>query len=96
MSEEVRAQPGSADVSTNDLLKAILAVLLDEREAKAAERPGQSRPEILLAGVGMGHQVIAQLLGKNPDAVRMMLARAKKAPNTGRSLASRKKPASDA
>ena len=82
MPDETKAQGTSADVTTNDLLKAILAVLLDEREARAAERPSQQKPELLLAGVGMGHQVIAQLLGKNADAVRMMLARAKKASDT--------------
>lgn len=78
-----------ADVGTDDLLKAILAVLVDERDTRSSERPDQVRTEILLANAGLGHQVIAQLLGKNPDAVRMLLARARppKSPSKGRSSA---------
>lgn len=62
-------------LSSEDLLRAILAVLVDQREAAAASRPDQVRTEVLLAGAGLDHQTIAQLLGKNPDAVRMLLSR---------------------
>lgn len=67
--------------TTNDLLRAILTVLLDEREARAAEHPGQARSELLLSAAGLKYQTIAQLLGKNPNAVRMVINRASKSIN---------------
>lgn len=64
--------------NTDDLLRAILTVLIDEREQRGAERPGQRRTELILADAGLPPATIAQLLGKNSDAVRMAIARARK------------------
>jgi DNA-directed RNA polymerase specialized sigma24 family protein len=96
MSEEAKERPAPPEVATNDVLKAILIVLLDEREAKASERPGQVRSELMLADAGMSYQVIAKLLGKNPDAVRMTIARARRDSGAKRSTASAKKGALNA
>jgi DNA-directed RNA polymerase specialized sigma24 family protein len=65
-------------LSTNDLLLAILTILVDQRDQMAADRAGQTRTELVLASAGFSYATIAQLLGKNPDAVRMMVTRAKK------------------
>lgn len=74
---------GGLEPSVVDVLRAILAVLVDQRDALAAERPGQPRTEVMLASAGLTHQTIAQLLGKNPDAVRMAIARAQAKANGG-------------
>jgi len=39
---------------------------------------GAPKPEPLLHRAGLGHSEIAELLDKNPDAVRMAISRAKK------------------
>ena len=96
MNDEIKGQAGSAEPSANVLLKAILAVLLDERESRLSGEPDYIKPELLLASAGMSYQAIAQVLGKNPDAVRMMIARSRKTSGTSKPTASRKKAASDA
>lgn len=63
------------DASTQTaILKAILALMVDERGARRAA-DGQLPTEILLSNAGLDYKVIASILGKKPDAVRMMLAR---------------------
>jgi DNA-directed RNA polymerase specialized sigma24 family protein len=65
----------SPDAAT--LLRAILALLVDDRESHAADRPGQAKTEVLLADAGLGAGDIAVLLNKKPEAVRKALSRAR-------------------
>jgi DNA-directed RNA polymerase specialized sigma24 family protein len=62
---------------TNELLLAILTLLVDGREQLGLDRPGHVRTELLLANSGLSYGAISKLLGKKPDAVRMMISRAK-------------------
>ena len=64
-------------VETDTILLAILAVLVDEREARAVDHPGQTKTEVLLSDAGLGAPTIAQLLNKQPAAVRMAISRAR-------------------
>ena len=64
-------------LSTNELLLAILALLVNSREQMVADKPDQVRTEIVLANAGLSYGTIAQLLGKKSDAVRMMISRAR-------------------
>lgn len=62
----------SQDVAKNErLLKALLALELTRHD------PAVEKHELLLARVGLGYQDIAEVLGKKPDAVRMLLKRNK-------------------
>ena len=62
---------------TQTLLRALLLLAIDEREARppAAE---ETRTEVLLAAAGFGSAEIAQLTGKNPSSVRVTLSRARR------------------
>lgn len=62
--------------STDQLLRAILALLIDERESREIEPPAR-RTEVLLADAGLGATEIAQLTGKQSAAIRMALSRAR-------------------
>lgn len=53
------------------LLRAILLVLIDSREAEA------TKPEILLRRAGLSYPEIAKLLDKKEDAVQKAVSRAK-------------------
>jgi hypothetical protein len=64
-------------LTTNDILLAILALLVNGREQSIPDKPDQVRTELVLANAGLSYATIAQLLGKKPDAVRMMISRAK-------------------
>jgi DNA-directed RNA polymerase specialized sigma24 family protein len=59
-----------------DLLVAVAALLADERERTLSANPEMLRTEILLSNVGLDHHAIGLILGKSPDAVRMLLKRA--------------------
>jgi hypothetical protein len=63
--------------SERDILLAILALLVDEREIRAAERPKQTKTELLLADAGLPLSTIATLLNKQTDAIRMSVTRAR-------------------
>lgn len=69
-----------SDVADGVVLRAILAVLVDERESRTPDA-GQIRSELVLADVGIDYRDIASLLGKKPDAVRMLLSRARRTPD---------------
>ena len=71
-SDEIAASNGEL------LLRAILAVLLDNRTRELKGDPGATRPELLLADVGMPYGQIAALLGKQVNAVRMTVTRARR------------------
>lgn len=62
---------------TNQLLRAVIALLVHEYESNPINN-GQ-KIELLLAASGLGYQEIASILGKKPDAVRMLLKRNKQA-----------------
>jgi DNA-directed RNA polymerase specialized sigma24 family protein len=57
------------------LLEAICALLADIRESVVAE--GAMKTELVLSRVGLTYQAIAPLVGKNPDAVRKTISRAR-------------------
>ena len=59
---------------SNRLLKAVL--LLSVREYQQ-QGDSSEKIELLLAASGLGYQDIAEILGKKPDAVRMLLKRKK-------------------
>ncbi len=65
------------ELSTNQLLLALLQVLIDDREGRADERPRQIKTEVLLDRIGLGSTTIATLVGKQPGAVRTTLSREK-------------------
>jgi DNA-directed RNA polymerase specialized sigma24 family protein len=67
----------SAALSTNEILLAILALLVDSREQILADKSDQVKTELILANAGLSYGTIARLLGKKPDAVRMMISRAR-------------------
>lgn len=64
--------------STDDLLLGVLTLLADEREHRLKDASSAPRTELLLSNAGLSNELIARVLNKNPDAVRMMVARAKK------------------
>lgn len=55
------------------LLQAVLMLQVRDYQKKG----GSERIELLLAASGLGYQDIAEVLGKKPDAVRMLLKRNK-------------------
>jgi DNA-directed RNA polymerase specialized sigma24 family protein len=61
------------------LLRAMLALMIDERETR---RPDErlERTEVLLANAGLSAAQIAELTGKQASAIRMTLSRARKTP----------------
>lgn len=77
-----KAKKGATDEpGVDDLLRAMLALMVDDREARAADRPGQIKTEVLLAEAGLGAGQIATLLNKQPGAVRMTLSRTRRKQN---------------
>ena len=80
------ADEQEADV--RGLLLAIATLLADQREAGLGGRPNAARTEVLLADVGLPNGLIAAILGKQPDAIRMAVSRARKrSGTTGKKLA---------
>jgi DNA-directed RNA polymerase specialized sigma24 family protein len=81
------ARKGSSDAGgsegvhakTEELLLAIFALMADERNRTAATDSSLERTELVLANAGLDYRVIASLLGKNPNAVYMLLQRATQA-----------------
>lgn len=67
---------------TDALLSALVALLADAREADE-ERTRRRKTEVLLADAGLKPPQIAGLLGKKTGAVRMSIARARKAASPG-------------
>jgi DNA-directed RNA polymerase specialized sigma24 family protein len=62
---------------TAQLLLALLTLVVDEREARASERPKQAKTEVLLSRAGLSSTLIATLVNKQPGAVRTVVSRAK-------------------
>ncbi len=67
--------------STDPAMLGVLALLAADR---AERQPEPKMPtELVLSGAGLDHHLIASILGKKPDAVRMKIARAKAATKQG-------------
>lgn len=71
-----RALPN--DPAITDLLLGILVLLADDREHRVRDSPNKQRTELLLSAAGLNNDIIARAVGKNPNAVRMTIARASK------------------
>jgi DNA-directed RNA polymerase specialized sigma24 family protein len=61
-----------------EILMAILALMVDDREAQLVAMPGRRRTELVLADAGIQAPAIATLLNKQVATVRMALYRAGK------------------
>ena len=61
-------------LQNNRLLLALLQLWVQDQPAAGKGSPA-IKTEYRLAAAGLTYQEIAQLLGKKPDAVRMLLAR---------------------
>ncbi|MEO6701019.1 MAG: helix-turn-helix transcriptional regulator [Jatrophihabitantaceae bacterium] len=73
----VRRADGDDLPSTDELLLGILTLLADDREQRVRNSSDQPRTELLLSSAGLSNEFIARALGKNPNAVRMLISRAK-------------------
>jgi len=60
--------------TTEQLLAAVIALLVDERQSRIGD--GELKTEILLHRAGLPYQLIASVMGKQPDAVRKAISRA--------------------
>ena len=67
------AEPQAPDPA----LLGVLALLAADRAERSPEP--QIPTEVVLAAAGLDHGLIAEVLGKKPDAVRMRISRAKAA-----------------
>ncbi len=61
-----------------EILMAILAIMVDDREAEVVASPNRRRTELVLADVGLQAPTIAILLNKQVATVRMAIYRAAK------------------
>ena len=73
---------GKRPISLETALVGILAVLVDEREARLGEGYEARKTDVLLSEAGLSYDEIAALLNKNRDAVRMAVKRARKPKKT--------------
>lgn len=64
-------------LSEISVLKGILALLIDQRARDLEGVQGSEPVEVVLSSAGLDYRAIAGLVGKKPDAVRMMLSRRK-------------------
>jgi hypothetical protein len=69
---------GKGGVGIETALTGILAVLVDEREARIADKYQPRKTEVLLAEAGLSYGEIATLLNKDYNAVRMAVTRSRK------------------
>jgi DNA-directed RNA polymerase specialized sigma24 family protein len=65
-------------ISPDVAVAGVLALLVDAREARVREDKSAVKTEVLLSNAGLSITDIAALLGKNYDAVKVTLQRAKK------------------
>jgi hypothetical protein len=65
-------------VSLEATMAGVLALLVDEREARVGEKYQARKTEVLLADAGLAYGEIAVLLGKDYHAVRMAITRARR------------------
>lgn len=65
------------EIAASKAMAGMLALLIEEREERLAGDKEATKIELLLAGVGFSNEDIAAVTGKKPDAVRMVIQRAK-------------------
>lgn len=73
----VRQRTEQAETSEGSAIRAVLALIADEREARVAHDKDARRTEVLLADAGFSIGEIASLLGKNYETVKTTLRRAR-------------------
>jgi hypothetical protein len=74
------AEPALDLRTTNQLLMAVLALLVDEREHRGATSEGSLKTEVLLTRLGLSSTLIGKLMGKQPAAIRVTLSRLRARP----------------
>jgi len=74
-----RTEDGQSSQAMSSVLMGVLALLVEEREQRIQGDRSSVRTELVLARVGMSPDDIAAVMGKNKDAVRMAISRAKAA-----------------
>jgi hypothetical protein len=72
-----------ADLETNQILLALLAIAVDEREAALPTTPGRAKTELVLHGAGLDNATIGALLNKTPKLVGQTIRRATGAKDNG-------------
>lgn len=77
---------GSEPIEQAKATAAVLALLVEEHEARTDEKHEPRKTEVVLAGAGLTASEIAGLMGKNKDAVAKAITRgrAKKGGKRGR------------
>jgi DNA-directed RNA polymerase specialized sigma24 family protein len=79
-------------VETSQVLLAILALTVADREDRAVDRTPSRRTEVVLAELGLPLTVIARLTGKNYEAVKASVRRAREKAATGAPAAADREP----
>ena len=68
----------SSEDNSEKLLRAAVVLLADDRESRLADRE-PLRTEVLLTRAGLTNSEIAEITGKSPANIRMILSRARNA-----------------
>lgn len=64
-------------IAAEKAMAGILALLVEEREQRASGNKDATKIEVLLERVGLSNEDIAAVTGKNANAVRVAIHRAK-------------------
>lgn len=70
-------------MTADTALTGILALLVEQREARIADEESPKKTEVILTEAGLSNEEIAAVTGKKSDAVRMAIQRAKKGRKRG-------------
>ncbi|MEA2639646.1 MAG: hypothetical protein QOF51_1040 [Chloroflexota bacterium] len=76
MAAEERTQ-SRHEMSVEKAMAGILALMVEEREQRVEGDKDAVKIEVLLARAGLSNEDIAAVTGKNPNAIRVALHRAK-------------------
>lgn len=76
MSADERTQ-GRHEMTVDKAMAGILALMVEEREQRVDGDKDAVEIEVLLARAGLSNEDIAAVTGKNPNAIRVALHRAK-------------------
>jgi DNA-directed RNA polymerase specialized sigma24 family protein len=71
-------RPEQEAVGQEAVMRAVLALLADEREARIANDEGARKTEVLIANAGLSISETATVLGKKYETVKKTLQAAKK------------------
>lgn len=69
--------PDERGIDPFKAMAGVLALMVEEREARLGSDGNAVKTEVLLAQAGLSNEEIATVMGKKPDAVRMAIQRAK-------------------